>query len=53
MPILHTLLMCFAFVFLALAAFKTPEHPRLAFGWAGLTLWALVILLGTAGQAFR
>lgn len=37
-----TIVLVFAVVFLALAAGKTPEHPRVSFGWLGLFLWLLV-----------
>ena len=30
-----------ALVMLALAAAKTPEHPRISFGWLGMFLWLL------------
>ena len=36
------IVLVFAVVFLALAAFKTPEHPRVSFGWLGMFLWLLV-----------
>jgi hypothetical protein len=43
---LSLFLMVLALVFLGLATAKTPEPPRLAFGWAGLFLWLLVEMLG-------
>jgi hypothetical protein len=42
----NTFLVVLAFVFLVLAAFKTPEPSRLSFGWAGMALWMLTIVLG-------
>jgi hypothetical protein len=33
------ILRVFAIVFLALAAFNVPGHPRLSFGWAGMFCW--------------
>jgi hypothetical protein len=35
-----------ALVLLCLAAVKIPEHPRLSFGWCGLALLTLVLVLG-------
>ena len=43
---LNTFLVVLAFVFLVLAALKTPEPSRLSFGWAGMSLWMLTIVLG-------
>ena len=43
---LSTILMVFAFVLLALAAFNVPCPPRFNLGWAGMAFWALSILLG-------
>ena len=40
-----TILMVFAFVLLALAAFNVPASPRINLGWAGMAAWALSILL--------
>jgi len=41
------ILMVFALVFLALEAFKiTP--PRIVFGWLGMALWALAMVIGAA-----
>ena len=42
---LGTILMMFAFVLLALAAFNVPSPPRLSLGWAGMACWALAIIL--------
>jgi hypothetical protein len=39
-------LVVLAFVFLVLAAVKCPEPGRLSFGWAGMALWMLTIVLG-------
>jgi hypothetical protein len=43
---LGTILMVFAFVLLALAAFNVPASPRINLGWAGMACWALAILIG-------
>jgi hypothetical protein len=43
---LGTILMVFAFVLLALAAFNVPMPPHLNLGWAGMACWALAILIG-------
>lgn len=42
----NTFLVVLAFVLLALSAFKCPEPSRLSFGWAGMALWMLTIVLG-------
>lgn len=42
---LHIFLVVLAFVFLVLAAFKTPEPSRFAFGWAGVALFVLTFVL--------
>lgn len=39
-------LLVLAPVFLVLAAGKTPELPRLSFGWAGVALLVLVEIFG-------
>lgn len=38
------LLLFVAFIFLALAAFNV-SHPRVNFGWLGLALWMLTLIL--------
>lgn len=43
---INTFLIVLAFVFLVLAAVKCPEPSRLSFGWAGMALWMLTIVLG-------
>ncbi len=43
---LNVFLQVLALVFLVLAALKTPEIPRLSFGWAGMALWMLTIIFG-------
>ena len=43
------ILMVFAFVCLALAAFNVPNPPRVALGWLGLAFWSLAIILGNLG----
>jgi hypothetical protein len=43
---LATILMVFAFVLLALAAFNIPS-TRVNLGWAGMACWALSILAGS------
>jgi hypothetical protein len=35
-----------ALVCLVLAALKTPEHPRISFGWLGMALWMLTVVFG-------
>ncbi len=46
MATIPVILMVLAVVLLGLAAFKLAAEPaRLAFGWAGLFVWALVVLL--------
>ena len=42
---LSTILMVFAFVLLALAAFWNPSPPRVSLGWLGMAFWALAVLL--------
>lgn len=41
---LGIILLVFAFVLLALAAFNVG-HPRVSLGWLGMAFWALSILL--------
>lgn len=42
-----TILMVFAFVLLALAAFNVAkDSTRISIGWAGMACWALAIVLG-------
>jgi len=43
---LNTFLVLLGFVFLFIAALKTPEPPHLAYGWAGMALWMLTQVLG-------
>ncbi len=43
---LNVFLQVLALVFLVLAAIKTPEPPRLCYGWAGMALWMLTIIFG-------
>ena len=43
---LGTILMVFAFVLLALAAFNVPVTSRVNLGWTGMACWALAILIG-------
>ncbi len=43
---LNTFLVVLAFVLLVLAALKTPEPARVSFGWAGMALWRLTVVLG-------
>ena len=43
---LNMFLEVLALVFLVLAAGKTPEPTKLSFGWAGLALIDLVLILG-------
>lgn len=43
---LNTLLLVLSFVLLALAACNCPSPARLSFGWAGMALWMLTIVLG-------
>ena len=43
---LNLFLEVLALVFLVLAAVKTNEPPRLSFGWAGVAILALVLVLG-------
>lgn len=42
---LGTILLVFAFVLLALAAFNVPS-TRVSLGWAGLACWCLSLLIG-------
>lgn len=42
---LGTILMVFAFVLSAPAAFNVPASPRINLGWAGMACWALSLLL--------
>lgn len=42
---LSTILMVFAFVLLALAAFNVPCPPRFNLGWAGMACWCLSVVL--------
>lgn len=42
----NTFLVVLAFVFLVLAAVNCPSPSRLSFGWAGMALWMLTIVLG-------
>ena len=42
---IENILLVFALVLLALAAFNVPSSPRINLGWAGLACWALAILL--------
>jgi hypothetical protein len=44
MATLHLLLLVFAFVLLLCQAFNV-SLPRVSFGWLGLALWVLDILL--------
>ena len=54
MATVPVILMVFAVVFLALAAFKlAPEPARLSFGWAGLFVWACVILFYRGADLFK
>lgn len=46
------ILLVFAFVLLVLAS-ANVSHPRLSFGWLGLALWVLSLLLGGAGPLLR
>lgn len=43
---INTFLVVLAFVFLVLAAVNCPSPPRLNFGWAGMAIWMLTIVLG-------
>ncbi len=43
---INTFLIVLAFVFLVLAAVNCPAPARLSFGWAGMALWMLTIVLG-------
>ena len=43
---INLFLIVLAFVLLVLAAVKCPEPPRISFGWAGMALWMLTIVLG-------
>jgi hypothetical protein len=47
---LSLFLLVLALVFLALATYKLPEPPHLAYGWAGVFLLALVELTGHGGS---
>ena len=42
----NTFLLVLAFVLLVLAALKTPEPGRVSYGWAGMALWMLTVVLG-------
>lgn len=42
----NAFLLVLSFVLLVLAAVKCPEAPRFSFGWAGMALWMLTIVLG-------
>lgn len=42
----NTFLLVLAFVMLVLAAFKCPEPSRCSFGWTGMALWMLTVVLG-------
>ncbi len=54
MATIPLILMVLAVVLLGLAAFKlSPEPARLAFGWAGLFVWALVELLYRGAPLLR
>jgi hypothetical protein len=46
MEVLMLILYFGFFICEALAAFKVPDSPRISFGWLGLTLFALALLLG-------
>ena len=43
---LNLFLLVLAFVLIVLAALKTPEPPRLSFGWAGVALLVLTQIFG-------
>ncbi len=38
---INLFLVVLAIVLVLLAALKTPEHPRVSFGWLGLFCWLL------------
>lgn len=43
---INLFLLVLGFVFLVLAALNVPSPPRLSFGWAGMALWMLTLILG-------
>lgn len=43
---LNTFLVALAFVLLVLAAVKCPEPPHCSFGWTGMAIWMLQVVLG-------
>jgi hypothetical protein len=43
-----TILLVFAFVFAAIAAFFGPAYGRVHFGWLSIAFWILSVLLGGA-----
>lgn len=43
---LQAFMIVLAAVFLALAAIKLPEPPHLSYGWAGMFIWMVTVLLG-------
>ena len=47
--VIHLILLVFAFVCLALAAFWNPGPPRVNLLAAGLAFWVLAELLGAGG----
>ena len=44
MPVVHVILLVFAFVLAALASFGV-NHPKLIFGWAALALFLLDLVI--------
>jgi len=53
MLIVNSLLMILAFVFLLMGALSAPPSGRIQWGWLGMTLWALAVLLGTSGGLIK
>ena len=43
---LNLFILVLALVLLVLAALKTPEPTRLSFGWAGMALWLITLVVG-------
>ncbi len=43
---LNLFLLVLGFVMLVLAAAKVPEPSRLSYGWLGMALWMLQVVLG-------
>ena len=43
---LNLFLLVLAFVLLVLAAINVPSPPRISFGWMGMALWLLTLVLG-------